>query len=115
MNLTIFIILFKITCIKSQQELTSQRGDDLMRRKRNRIKNRDIYDKVASNIKKYRMASGISQQVVADRAGYSHEYIRRIEAPNCKKYFTIEAVYLIAKALNIDVYKLFDFKKESDD
>ncbi len=85
-----------------------------MRRKRNRIKNRDIYDKVASNIKKYRMVSGISHQVLADRAGYSHEYIRRIEAPNCKKYFTIETVYLIAKALNIEVSVLFDVEKESD-
>lgn len=85
-----------------------------MGRKRNRIMHRDIYDKVASNIKKYRMASGISQQVLADRTGYSHEYIRKIEAPNRRGYFTIEAVYLIAKALNIEVSVLFDVEKESD-
>ena len=113
MILSIFIILFEITCNKFKQELTSQRGDIYMRCKHN--KNQNIYDVVAGNIKKYREATGITQQDLADRTGYTHEYIRRIESPNRRGGFTIESVHIISKALDIPISLLFDAKKESDD
>ena len=74
----------------------------------------DIYDVVSSNIKKCRKDAGLTQMQVAELTGYSHEFIRRIEAPNCKKNFTIESVYIISKALGIHISELFK-KKESDD
>lgn len=46
---------------------------------RKKKRDTDIYDRVASNIKMHRMAAGITQQDLADRTGYTHEYIRRIE------------------------------------
>lgn len=77
-------------------------------------KNHSIYDVVAANIKKYREATGITQQDLADRTGYTHEYIRRIESPNRRGGFTIESVHIISKALGIHISELFK-KKESDE
>ena len=82
---------------------------------RKHYKNHNIYDTVASNIKMHRMAAGITQQDLADRTGYTHEYIRRIESPNRRGGFTIESVHIISKALDIPISLLFDTKKESDD
>ena len=47
----------------------------------------NIYEQIARNIKKYRTKANITQAVLAERVGVSHEFIRRIEAPNSKKYF----------------------------
>ena len=78
-------------------------------------RNSNIYEVVASNIKKYRKAAGLTQEQLAELTGYSHEYIRRVEAPKCKKSFTIESVYIISKALGVHISVLFEIKKESDD
>ena len=82
---------------------------------RKHFRSSDIYDVVASNIKKCRKDAGLTQVQVAELTGYSHEFIRRIEAPNCKKNFTIESVFLISKALDIHISELFKIKKESDE
>lgn len=68
----------------------------------------DIYKRVARNIKKYRKKKGITQEKLAEETGYSYANIRRIEAPNCKKNFSIETIYVISKALDIPIYRLFD-------
>lgn len=73
----------------------------------------NIYQKVAKNIKYYRKLKGLTQDNVAELTGYSPEYIRRIESPNVKKKsFTIEAVYIISLALNVDIADLFDEPKQ---
>jgi transcriptional regulator with XRE-family HTH domain len=71
----------------------------------------DIYDMVASNIKKCRKDVVLTQEQVAELTRYSHEFIRHIEAPNFKKNFTIESVYLISKAQDINISELFKTKK----
>lgn len=68
----------------------------------------DIYKRVARNIKKYRKKKGMTQEKLAEETGYSYANIRRIEAPNCKKNFSIETIYVISKALDIPIYRLFD-------
>lgn len=80
-----------------------------MRRKKKR--DTDIYDAVASNIKKYRMAVDITQEELANMTLYTPEYIRRIESPRRKGGFSIETTYIIAKTLGIHISELF--KKES--
>ena len=75
----------------------------------------DIYDVIVANIKKFRKDASLTQVQVAELTVYSHEFIRRIEAPNCKKNFTIESVYIISKALNVPISELFKIKKESDE
>lgn len=69
--------------------------------------NINIYNIVASNIKKYRKQAKITQKQLAELSGYSHEYIRYIEAPNSYKSFSIEIVFIISNILNIPIYKLF--------
>ena len=66
----------------------------------------DIYEIVSANIKAYRKKANITQAELADRTHYSHEFIRRIEAPNAKKYFSLYTLVQIAKALDIKVEEL---------
>jgi hypothetical protein len=68
----------------------------------------NIYIRVASNIKKYRKEKGMTQEKLAEQTGYSFVNIRRIEAPNCKKSFSIETIYIISRVLDIPIYKLFE-------
>lgn len=76
----------------------------------------NIYKRVARNIKKYRKEKGMTQEKLAELTGYSFVNIRRIEAPNCRKNFSIETIYVISKALDIPIYRLFEEeKKEKED
>lgn len=73
-------------------------------------KHYDIYEIVAKNIKFYRKSKNMTQAQLAEKTEYSHEFIRRIEAPNSKKNFSIDAVCNIATALEIDIELLFEKK-----
>lgn len=73
-------------------------------------KHYDIYEIVAKNIKFYRKSKNMTQAQLAEKTEYSHEFIRRIEAPNSKKNFSIDAVSNIANALDIDIELLFEKK-----
>lgn len=68
----------------------------------------NIYEQIARNIKKYRMAVGITQAVLAERVGVSHEFIRRIESKKGAKTFSVDTIWKISLALNIEVGKLFE-------
>ena len=54
--------------------------------------NKNIYDTVRMNIKKYRKLKGMTQQELADAAGYSHGYIREIESLKMASTFSLDAV-----------------------
>lgn len=69
-------------------------------------RNDDIYETISANIKAYRKKANITQAELADRTNYSHEFIRRIEAPNSKKYFSLATLVQIAKALDIKIEDL---------
>ena len=45
----------------------------------------------------------------------NHEFIRRIEAPNSKKNFSIDAVSNIANALDIDIELLFEKREDNEE
>lgn len=70
-------------------------------------KNDDSYEIIAVNIKNCRKKAGLTQAELADLAGFSHEFIRRIEAPHAKKYFSVDTLVQIAKALDIKMEELF--------
>lgn len=67
----------------------------------------DVYAMVARNIKIQRQKRHMTQAELAEKTGYSHEYIRRIEAPNTKKYFSIDTISNISDTLEIDIRDLF--------
>ena len=68
----------------------------------------NIYEQIAKNIKKYRMAAGITQAVLAEKVGVSHEFIRRIESKKGIKTFSVDTIWKISVVLNIDPGKLFE-------
>ena len=69
-------------------------------------RNEDVHEIIAANIKEYRKRAKITQAELAERTHFSHEFIRRIEAPNGKKYFSLDTLVQIAKALDINLEDL---------
>ena len=69
-------------------------------------RNEDIYEIIAANIKEERKKAKITQAELADRAHYSHEFIRRIEAPNSKKYFSLDTLVQLSRSLGVGIEKL---------
>lgn len=70
------------------------------------------YKEIGKLIKYYRQQKGLSQQELADKISISISYLTKIEAPNCDKSFSLEVVFEIADALDIQPYKLLDYKNE---
>ena len=68
----------------------------------------NIYEQIARNIKKYRIISGITQAVLAEKVGVSHEFIRRIESKKGVKTFSVDTIWKISLALDIGIEKLFE-------
>ena len=68
----------------------------------------NIYEQIAKNIKKYRNKAGITQAELAERIGVSHEFIRRNESRKGKKSFSVDTVWKISVALDIEPGLLFE-------
>lgn len=68
----------------------------------------NIYEQIARNIKKYRKKSGITQAVLAEKVGVSHEFIRRIESKKGLKTFSIDTIWKISLVLNVEPGTLFE-------
>ena len=65
----------------------------------------DIVKVFGSNLKKYRMAMGLSQEAFAEKCGLHRTYISAIEC--YRRSIALENVQRIANALEIEPYKLF--------
>lgn len=80
----------------------------------------ESYDKptlsrlVRKNIKKYRLKRKYTAQELADKAGFTHQYVRDLECLNVDKTPTLEALGKFANALDIDIRQLFDDVKEDE-
>lgn len=73
----------------------------------------DIVRILGTNLRKYRLEKGISQEKFADLCGLHRTYISDIEC--FQRNVSIENVQRIAEALEIDAYKLLmDDKGEND-
>ena len=62
----------------------------------------NIYEQIAKNIKKYRNIADISQAELAEKVGVSHEFIRRNESKKGRKSFSVDTLWKISLALNIN-------------
>ena len=58
-----------------------------------------------NNLRKYRMAQGLSQEAFADKCGMHRTYISAIEC--YRRSISLENIQRIADALEIEAYKLF--------
>ena len=65
----------------------------------------DIVKVFGNNVKKYRVALGISQEAFAEKCGLHRTYISAIEC-YCRS-ISLENIQRIANALEIETYKLF--------
>ncbi len=68
----------------------------------------NIYEIVARNIKKYRKEKKITQAILAEKVGVSHEFIRRIKSKKGIKTFSVATIYKISLVLDITIDKLFE-------
>lgn len=65
----------------------------------------DIIKVFGSNVKKYRLKLGISQEKLAEKCGMHRTYISAIEC--YRRSISLENIQRLADALEIDTYKLF--------
>ena len=70
-------------------------------------RNFDVYDMISKNIRRYRKEINMTQEELAMKANYSYQFIRKIEAPNVNKTFSLNTIYCISKALNREFYEMF--------
>lgn len=70
-----------------------------------RIVTMDIVKVFGTNLKKYRIALGLSQEAFADKCGMHRTYISAIEC--YRRSISLENIQRIADALEIETYKLF--------
>lgn len=72
--------------------------------------NTEKYTQLGLNIAFYRKLRGLTQEALAEKVGISRSHLSAIEAPNVVKAFSIELLFEIADALQVDSYKLLMFK-----
>lgn len=65
----------------------------------------DIIKVFSSNVRKYRVSFGLSQEQFAERCGLHRTYISSIE--RCQRNVSLENIQKIAEALGIEAYELF--------
>ncbi|MDR4080112.1 MAG: helix-turn-helix transcriptional regulator [Clostridia bacterium] len=65
----------------------------------------DIIKVFGNNLKKYRMAIGMSQEEFAEKCGLHRTYISAVECH--RRSISLENIQRIADALGIEKYKLF--------
>lgn len=69
---------------------------------------KELYDVVGRNIKKYRLAKGMTQERLCKQAAISLSYLGKVEAPHCHKSISLASLNQIANALNEDLTKFFE-------
>ena len=65
----------------------------------------DIIKVFSSNVKKYRLSLGLSQEQFAEKCGLHRTYISSVE--RFQRNVSLENIQKIADALGADTYKLF--------
>lgn len=66
------------------------------------------YKSLGLNISFYRKSKGISQSELAELVNISRTHMSRIETADCA--VSLDVIFAICDALNIDPSKLFDFR-----
>jgi transcriptional regulator with XRE-family HTH domain len=73
-------------------------------------KNRSRYIELGLNVAYYRKLAGITQEELAERCNLSRTYISNIEASNMITTTSLEALFNISDALEIEPHKLLEFR-----
>ena len=70
------------------------------------LKNRDRFIQLGITIASLRKIRGLSQEQLAEKANISRSHLSSIEAPNIVRPFSLEILFNIADALDIEVEEL---------
>ncbi|PUA41048.1 transcriptional regulator [Paenibacillus elgii] len=73
----------------------------------------EILKLVGSRIRDVRKSRGLSQEALAEKAGFNSSYIGFIE--RAERNISLVNLEKIAKALNVGVYQLFSYVREYED
>ena len=65
----------------------------------------DIVKVFGSNVKKYRIQVGLSQEAFAEKCGLHRTYISAVEC--YRRSISLENIQRIADALGVETYRLF--------
>ena len=65
----------------------------------------DIVKVFGTNVKRYRIKTGLSQEAFAEKCGLHRTYISAIEC--YRRSISLENIQRIADALGVDTYRLF--------
>ena len=74
------------------------------------FENKDYYIELGLNIAFYRKRAGMTQDMLAEKAGMSRSHLSAIEAPNIIRSFSLEILFHIARALDVEPYRLLQFR-----
>lgn len=67
---------------------------------------KNIYDTIRKNIKRYRKEKGLTAAELAELVGRSHDFIRQIESEKVGYNFSVETFYKISVVLGVGMDKL---------
>ena len=81
----------------------------MTQRSAGQFKNRDRFIEIGLAIAYFRKLKGMTQQQLADLAMVSRSHITSIEAPNIARSFSLEILFNIADALEIEATDLLNF------
>ena len=68
----------------------------------------DEYKKLGLTIAYFRKEKGLSQMILAEKINISRTHMSRIENNDCA--VSLDVIFSIAKALDIPIHKLFEFR-----
>ena len=62
---------------------------------------KNIYNTIRKNIRKYRREKGINSQQLAEMVDLSHDFIRQIQSDKAAYNFSVDTFYKISVALGV--------------
>ncbi|MBQ6285040.1 MAG: helix-turn-helix transcriptional regulator [Bacilli bacterium] len=62
---------------------------------------KNIYNTIRKNIRKYRREKGITSQQLAEMVDLSHDFIRQIQSDKAAYNFSVDTFYKISVALGV--------------
>lgn len=64
---------------------------------------KDIYNTIRKNIRKYRKEKGITTAKLAEMVDLSHDFIRQIQSDKASYNFSVDTFYRISVALGVSL------------
>lgn len=69
------------------------------------------YTELGYNIAYYRKHRNLTQEQLAEMLDISRQHLGAIDAPNIVRPLSLDLLFSIARALNVEPYKLFVFER----